>query len=886
MIDPLGMRGRTPMKRVVTVAAAASAASALIAFAPVRPRVQEPRAAESSSSRPNVLLIVVEGWGAGERRVRTPNLDRLAQRGRRFDGAYTTYPLAGASRTSLMTGWRPEKTGVWGEPDGRVDGATPLQEHFHAGGYFTARVGPVFHGPGEREYRWDAVNAPRAGVPVATRAAAALTQAREPFFVAVSLGSAPPVAAGRAATGEPGAELPAIAVAPLEPMARPHGVTRPRRLADSERQALRAAQDARLTAFDGQVGAVLDALDRRGVAGRTVVVLVGDTSAPTGAHGALGRGDLLFEETLRVPLVIASPAVASPGAPAAGLVELVDVYPTLLELCGLPAVAGVDGRSLGPLLADPGAAVREAAFSSVGRAAGQIGRSLRTARWRYTEWPDGSEELYDHEADPREFTNLAGRAEHASTVAELRRLLAARERYAPAPATPPGLAPRGRLNVLFIIADDLNVHLGAYGYEVATPNIDRLAARGRRFDRAYAQVAMCSPSRSSLLSGWRPERTDVWNNLTPVGQHLQGARPLQAYFRDHGYFAGRIGKIYEGAVSDQFDWDIDDEKARPSEDGRRDDESVRGAWWIATSNDDAHEPDGARARRVAELIEEHKAGPFFLALGFSKPHLKWVAPKKYFDLYPPEKLQILPEPADDLHDIPAIAIKNRPQERPGVPLAGREPPGMIDDPKFRREAIAAYHASVSFIDAQVGVLMDTLDRLRLWDRTVVVLLGDHGFHLGEHHGLWRKDTLFEETLRTPVIIAAPQVQRRGEAARAEVELLDLYPTIVELAGLPRVAGLDGASLAPLLRDPTQRVRPGALSFRKAKAPPLGVSVRTVRYRYTEWPDGSEELYDHATDPGETRNLVRDPAGAAALAELRALRAAGPAMAPAPEERTE
>jgi len=873
------------MKRVVTVAAAAAAASALIAFAPARSRAPEPRP-DASSTRRNVLLIVVEGSAAGERRVRTPNLDRLAQRGRRFDAAYTTYPLAGASRTSLMTGWRPEKTGVWGEPDGRVDGATPLQEHFHAGGYFTARVGPVFHGPGEGEYRWDAVNPPRAGVPVATRAAAAVTQAREPFFVAVSLGSAPAAAAGRATTGELGPELPAIAVAPLEPMARPHGVTRPRRLADSDREALRAAQDAQLTALDAQVGAVLEALDRRGVADRTIVVLVGDTSAPTGAHGALGRRDLLFEETLRVPLVIASPAVSSPGTPAAGLVELVDVYPTLLELCGLPAVAGVDGRSLGPLLADPGAAVREAAFSSVGRAAGQIGRSLRTARWRYTEWPDGSEELYDHEADPREFTNLAGRADHASTIADLRRLLAARERYAPAPAAAPGPPTRGRLNVLFIIADDLNVHLGAYGYDVATPNIDRLAARGRRFDHAYAQVAMCSPSRSSLLSGWRPERTDVWNNLTPVGQHLQGARPLQAYFRDHGYFAGRIGKIYEGAVSDQFDWDIDDEKARPSEDGRRDDESVRGAWWIATSNDDAHEPDGARARRMAQLIEEHKAGPFFLALGFSKPHLKWVAPKRYFDLYPPEKLRILPEPADDLQDIPAIAIKNRPQERPGVPLAGREPPGLIDDPKFRREAIAAYHASVSFIDAQVGVLMDTLDRLSLWDRTVVVLLGDHGFHLGEHHGLWRKDTLFEETLRTPLIIAAPQVQRPGEAAAAEVELLDLYPTIVDLAGVPRVPGLDGTSLASLIRDPAQRVRTGALSFRKAKAPPLGVSVRSARYRYTEWPDGSEELYDHATDPGETRNLVRDPAAAAALGELRALRAAGPAMAAAPEERSE
>jgi uncharacterized sulfatase len=211
---------------------------------------------------------------------------------------------------------------------------------------------------------------------------------------------------------------------------------------------------------------------------------------------------------------------------------------------------------------------------------------------------------------------------------------------------------------------------------------------------------------------------------------------------------------------------------------------------------------------------------------------------------------------------------------------------MIDDPKFRREAIAAYHASVSFIDAQVGVLMETLDRLRLWNDTVVVLLGDHGFHLGEHHGLWRKDTLFEETLRTPLIIAAPQVQRPGEAAKSEVELLDLYPTIVELAGLPRVPGLDGTSLAPLIRDPEQRIRTGALSFRKAKAPPLGVSMRTARYRYTEWPDGSEELYDHASDPGETRNLVRDPAAAAALGELRALRAAGPTTAAATEERSE
>jgi iduronate 2-sulfatase len=871
------------MKKGVLMAAAASAASAWIAFAPVRARPREPRAGDPPPSRPSVLLLLVEGAGpsmAGSgRRVATPHLDRLAGRGRRFDSAYTQYPLGGAARTSLMTGWRPERTGVWGEPDGRVEGATPLQEHFRAGGYFTARVGPVFRGPGEKEFRWDAVDPPRAGVSAATRAGVFVSRAREPFFVAVGLGSPPsPVprsGGGRPALAEAAGELPAIAVGPLDPLARPGGTVRPRRLTPAQRDAAITAEDARLVALDAQVGVVLAALDRRGIADRTIVVLAGDASGPSGSHGALGRSDLLFDETLQVPLVVAGPGISAPGSPAEGLVELVDVYPTLVELCALPGVEGLDGLSLAPLLADPRLTVRESAFSAVARPAGQIGRSLRTSRYRYTEWPDGSEELYDHDADSREFTNLARRPEQAPTVADMRRLLAAREKAGPPAAGVSAPGPRRRLNVLLILVDDLNVHVGAYGHDVKTPNIDRLAARGRRFDRAYAQVAMCSPSRSSLLSGWRPERTDIWNNLTPVRQHLSGARPLQEHFRASGYFAGRVGKIYEVSMSDQFDWDFDDTLAAPGDEPRRDDDSVKGAWWVATSNDDAHEPDGERARRLAKLIEEHRDGPFFLAAGFSKPHLKWVAPKRYFDMYPPEAVRVLPEPADDLQDIPAIAIKNRPQERPGVPLAGREPPGLIDDPRFRREAIAAYHASVSFVDAQIGVLLDTLDRLRLWDSTVVVLLGDHGFHLGEHHGLWRKDTLFEETVRTPLIVAAPQVQRPGEAARAEVELLDVYPTIVELAGVPRVAGVDGSSLLPLLLDPSQRIRAGALSFRKAKAPLLGVSVRTARYRYTEWPDGSEELYDHGSDPGETRNLARDPGAAAPLAELRALRAAGP-----------
>jgi iduronate 2-sulfatase len=881
-------RGPASKTRLVLLAAAAATASALIALAPIRRAAspaQAPAPTESAppvattdrqGGRPNVLFILFDDLGSfetGSGAVRTPNLDRLVARGRRFDAAYSQYPMRAPSRMSIMTGWRPERTGVWGEPDGRVEGATPLQEHFHAGGYSTARLGPVYFGPGENDFRWDSILKVSPSDTADERALSVVTQPREPFFVTVALGGTPErVTTALGEAPEPAPELPAIATGPLDPLARPGGTVRPRGLSASAQEVLAKRARGRPAAQDAHLGTFLDALDRRGLTERTIVVLVGGV-APSGVHGAIPRTDLLFDETLHVPVVIAGPGVAAPGTPAKGLVELVDLYPTLVEMAGLRAVAGLDGLSLVPVLKDPAAVVRSAAFSSVGREAGQIGRSLRTSRYRYTEWPDGSEELYDHQDDPQEFTNLARRPGQEATIARMRGLLGERERSRP--RAEPRAGDPGRRNVLFILLDDLNAHIGAYGYDVATPNIDRLAARGRLFTHAYAQVAMCSPSRSSFLSGWRPERTDIWTNLTPVRQHLQGAKPLQEHFHASGYFTGRVGKIYEGAMSDQFDWDFDDEAAAPTDEGRRDDDNVRGAWWVATDNDDAHEPDGARVRRLAQIIEEHRRGPFFLAAGLSKPHLKWIAPRKYFDMYPPEAVRLPAAPPDDLEDIPAIAIKNRPQERPGVPLAGREPPGMIDDPRFAREAIAAYHASVSFVDAQVGVLVDTLDRLSLWDSTIVVLLGDHGFHLGEHHGLWRKDTLFEEAVRTPLVIVAPQVARPGTPAEAEVELLDLYPTLVELAGLPRVAGLDGASLVPMLLDPAQRVRTGALSFRRAKAPPLGVSVRTARYRYTEWPDGSEELYDHASDPGETRNLARAPAAAAALREMRALRAAGP-----------
>jgi arylsulfatase A-like enzyme len=206
--------------------------------------------------------------------------------------------------------------------------------------------------------------------------------------------------------------------------------------------------------------------------------------------------------------------------------------------------------------------------------------------------------------------------------------------------------------------------------------------------------------------------------------------------------------------------------------------------WVEAPGADRDQPDGLRARRAASLLERFRGRRFLLGLGLVRPHLRWIAPARYFGLYPPEAMAPVPFPADDLADVPAIAVKTHAQPLPGLPLLGREPPGLAPDPAFRRQAIAAYRACVSFADAQVGVVLDALDRLDLWKDTVVVLAGDNGFHLGEHAGLLRKDTLFEEALRVPLVVAAPGLAHAGAVVPRPVVLLDVYPTVVEPAGLP------------------------------------------------------------------------------------------------------
>lgn len=429
------------------------------------------------------------------------------------------------------------------------------------------------------------------------------------------------------------------------------------------------------------------------------------------------------------------------------------------------------------------------------------------------------------------------------------------------------------LNVVFIMADDLNNSLGCYGHPIVqSPNIDLLAARGVRFDRAYCNYPVCNPSRTSLLSGFRPDVTRVVDNLTPPRTHLGNAVFLPQYFRQHGYRALKVGKIFH--TGDEFEdaasWDLDERETREAKNPPEDQIARRqGEGGIVLDARDDETWDGHVARRAVELLSAASEGdtPFFLAVGFRRPHTPYIAPRKYFELYPPSRIPLLNEPAEHLRLIPPLALTRE-----------KNDPPLSDD--VRRETTAAYYAAITFLDAQVGVVLDALDRLDLWKNTVVVFVSDHGYHLGEHGGLKHKMTLFEESARVPLVIASPDAAI-GASTIGLAELVDLYPTLADLCGLPAPTRLPGTSLAPLLREPrgdwakeaafTVVSRDGRRAATEKLDPTkLGRSVRTARWRYTEWYDGTSELYDHDADPHEYRNLVADERFADVVAPLRAL----------------
>jgi uncharacterized sulfatase len=431
-------------------------------------------------------------------------------------------------------------------------------------------------------------------------------------------------------------------------------------------------------------------------------------------------------------------------------------------------------------------------------------------------------------------------------------------------------------NVLFIAVDDMNNDLGCYGSKVVqSPNIDKLAARGVRFDRAYNQFPLCSPSRSSLMTGLRPDQIRVFDLQYHFRTGLPDVVTMSQLFLNNGYYAARIGKIYHygnpgqigtDGLDDAPSWKerfnpagIDKTKLEPKIINHTPSRGLGSSLSFLADPDgrDEDHTDGMVATKAIELLEQHRDEPFFLAVGFYKPHCPYVAPKKYFDLYPLDKIDIPELPRDFEKTVPEAALTST---RPW-------PNYQLDRQKLR-EAKQAYYATISFVDAQIGRVLDALDRLGLAENTVVVFWSDHGYHLGER-GLWMKQSCFEESARVPLIIAGPDTRQGGICAR-NVELIDLYPTLADFAGLTPPK-LPGVSLRPLLARPDAPWnRPAYTQVERQGFP--GYSVRTARWRYTEWDGGKKgaELYDHDKDPGEMNNLAKHPHYVTIVADHRAL----------------
>ncbi|WP_068545704.1 sulfatase [Thalassotalea crassostreae] len=439
-------------------------------------------------------------------------------------------------------------------------------------------------------------------------------------------------------------------------------------------------------------------------------------------------------------------------------------------------------------------------------------------------------------------------------------------------------------NVLFITVDDMNTDLGSYGHPlVSSPSIDKLASKGILFTNAYSQSPACTQSRSSFMTGLYPDQTGViahasHTRLTP---HFRDTIPnvttMPQMFKQQGYFTGRVGKIYHQGVPNQIgtpgadDYDSWHQGVNPIGLDKEVDDQIMAfnpralknksyggvLSFLSIESEDEQHTDGKVATEAIEMLNKNHPDitgkPFFIGVGFYRPHTPFVAPKRYFDLYPLDKIQPYIMPKNDRYDIPAIALHDRDhQENLTI--------------EQRKKIIQGYYAAISFVDAQIGRVLDGLEQLGLADNTIVVFLSDHGYELGQHN-LWQKGSLFEGSNHTPLVIYAPNAKGNSKAITQPTELVDIYPTLATLTKLTPPSYLPGVDLTPSMNNPDVVTRTVAYSnvlsrvrgkqnqfaFKKIR----GHSIRTSRYRYTEWGDGlyGAELYDHQSDPEELKNLV-------------------------------
>jgi iduronate 2-sulfatase len=431
------------------------------------------------------------------------------------------------------------------------------------------------------------------------------------------------------------------------------------------------------------------------------------------------------------------------------------------------------------------------------------------------------------------------------------------------------------MNVLFITIDDLRPELASYKTDgILTRHIDRLAARGLQFNAAYCQYPVCNPSRSSFLTGLRPDELGILSNKVALRKKWPDLVTLPQLFRNNGYFTAGLGKLLHLGTDAEgrptlFRDDASFEYSfkalgnspaigREGEGRKLGDGTVNWAQWLAAEGGDEAQPDGMLAADAVRVLEENHDKPFFIGVGFHKPHDPFFAPKEYFEFYPLDQMQLAKEPNDR------------------SPLLKYAIPGAYNFETFtdkdRREFKRAYHACTTFVDAQVGKVLDAMDRLQLWGNTVVVLLGDHGYHLGEHEW-WNKVTVFDIGARVPLVIWVPESEGMGAETEAIVELLDLYPTLIDLCNLQPSHKLQGEPLRPIVENPSTRWQKPAYTQVTRSQVGMGYSVRYGDWRLTQWGAdgaGGVELYQVVEDQEGYYNHANDPEYAAIRDRLHGL----------------
>ncbi len=674
---------------------------------------------------------------------------------------------------------------------------------------------------------------------------------------------------------------------------------------------------------DAMMGRVLDALETSPHADNTIIVLWSDHGYHHGQKGDWGK-HTLWERTSNVPFIWAGPGIAQ-GARSDVTVSLIDMFPTLVEMCSLPAPhQKLEGTSLAPALRDPGKAKDRTVYLPHMHP-GEYATINRD--WRYIRYGDDGEELYDLRKDPHEWTNLADDPGHADLKTTMRKSAPAifaepaeklnarrdlflegdsfqwkkgvnspkKERNKTKERTNQQDSSTAK-NILFIVCDDLNTHISPSGYDpIHTPTLSWLATEGINFTRTFCQYPVCGPSRASFLSGLYPESTGVLNNTADIRKERPDTVSLPQFFKENGYWTASVGKIFhssrhehgETAWHEVLRFQNDElevvRKARrefEEQYGSIEDRPNRKRWRelkkkVSGKLDaqtppgrgrsgltDAQHKDGKNARQVAQWLRADTPGekPFFIACGIQKPHVPFLAPNKYFDLYPLDGIVYRPDQPDLWDSLPQSAISKR-YSAFGFEL-GKE------NNTLRREYMQAYHACISFIDAQLKLVFDALKQSGHWEDTIIVFTSDHGYHLGDHF-LWGKVTLFDIGAKVPLIIRAPGITTRGTTSEAMVELIDLYPTLADLTGLKPPEHLQGTSLRPLLAHPERLGQKKHAYSVVSRGNSLGYALRNQRWRYAKWPDG-EELYNLANDPSEKKNLARGTRHEDRLREFRNL----------------